>query len=465
MYKAIIKQHNRRMKLRQTIRGTCFAGYYWLTGRKSLLSFVDYLDSLHVAPRQEINVNVHRNLYQLLSHASRTVPYYSDFVDSGKLSEETVVDYLQKLPILTKDIIRRECKQLISEKHSRKTRWNTSGGSTGEPVKLLQDQNMTFQKRVNELLFMRWAGHKMGEKHVLIWGVPQATFNEKISLHERFYRLVHNETYLNCYQITDNLLNNWVRFINEKRPNLIEAYVDAIYELSRFIIREGLHIESPRAIITSAGVLKPIMREVITQAFNCPVLNRYGSREVGGIACSCLLNNELHINEFSHYLEIVDEEGNPCEEGIEGDILITLLTNYTMPLIRYQIQDRGIWASGPCPCGRTTRRLVNVTGRQNDYLIASDGSKINGAALPTLLYPVSGIKRYQYLQVQKDKVVLLVVPDDGFDTDILRKEIQSPLERLKAMLNGLSVQLDIVDEITPSKSGKYRYVLNELAEK
>jgi phenylacetate-CoA ligase len=391
------------------------------------------------------------------------VPYYRDLVNHGDLSEATAVSDLQRIPVLTKSIIRREATRLASNQPCGKTRWNTSGGSTGEPVRLLQDRNMAYYGRATELLFMRWARHKMGEPHVLIWGVPQATFKERVSIHEKFFRLVHNETYLNCYKITDNVLHSWVECINTKRPTLIEAYADAVYELSRLIVEEEISVERPRAIIASAGVLTQRMRETIIRAFGCPVLNRYGSREVGNVACSCMSNSELHINEYTCYVEIVDDNGNPCGDGVEGDILVTLLTNYAMPLIRYKIQDRGAWASGPCPCGRTTRRLANIVGRQSDYLLALDGSKINGTALTTLLYPVFGIKHYQYRQMRRDRVVLAVVPKDGASTDLMKKEIQSPLEKLKGMLNGVSVELAILDEIAPSKSGKYRYVQNEFA--
>ena len=257
----------------------------------------------------------------------------------------------------------------------------------------------------------------------------------------------------------------WVECINIKHPTLIEAYADAIYELSRLIIRKHIYVKKPRAIITSAGVLEPHTKETISQAFNCPIVNRYGSREVGNIACSCLSSDELHIEEYTTYVEIVDSKGTPCEAGVEGNILVTLLTNYTMPLIRYQIQDRGIWASGPCPCGRTTKRIASISGRQNDYLLTSNGKRVNGTALTTLLYPISTIKRYQYRQTHKDKVILAVVPNDGIDVKRLQKEMQSSIEKLKTLLDGSYVQLAIVDEITPSKSGKYRYILNELVEK
>jgi len=319
--------------------------------------------------------------------------------------------------------------------------------------------------KATKLLFMRWAGHRMGEPHVLIWTVPEATFNERISLHDRIYRRVHNEIYLNCCSIDDEVIHKWIDGINTTRPTLIEAYADAIYELSRCINSEGLYVVRPRAIITSAAVLTPYMRETITKAFNCPVLNRYGSREVSDVACSCLSSNELHINEFSHYIEVVDENGNPCEPGVEGNILVTLLRNYTMPLIRYRIEDRGVWATGTCPCGRTTRRLLGVTGRQFDFLQAADGTKIHAAPFVYLLFPVSSIRRYQYRQTGKTHITLAVVPAAGYDKEAIMQDIRLPLKHVRSLLPGISVEVAIVDEIIPGKSGKLRYILNEVIDR
>jgi phenylacetate-CoA ligase len=457
-----MKIFNQLRELCRYLRGACFSAYYWGTGRRSLLHLVDQVDKLYMGQRVDIDNQVKSRLNRLLTYAAINVPYYRNLINHKELSEATALSDINKFPILTKSIIRNQGKHLISEQLHGKTQWNTSGGSTGEPVRLLQDINMMQKGRAIELLYMRWAGHKMGEPHVLIWGVPEDTFNENISLHERIFRIIHNETYLNCYKITDEMLSKWIQFINKKRPTLIETYVDAIYELSRLIIKKKLPINSPRAIITSAGVLMPHMKEVITKAFDCPVINRYGSREVGAIACSCMTSNELHVNEYACYVEIVDDDGNSREDGKEGDILVTLLTNYAMPLIRYKIQDKGVWALGSCTCGRNTKRLANVSGRQSDYLLASDGSKINGTALTTLLYPVSHIiKRYQYRQVKKNKVVLHVVSIDGFDIESLKREMQPLLEKLQSMLLGMSVELNIVDEIIPSKSGKYRYIIRE----
>ena len=442
-------------------RAAIFRSYYYLTGRRNWLTDLDRLERIYHASREEVESNVRSSLSALLSHAVDTVPYYRDLALRGRPSPDNAIQFLQQMPILTKDIIRREGQRLASARPGAKLRWNTSGGSTGEPVQLLQDGRMNRGRVVGKLLYMRWAGHQMGEPHVLIWGVDQETFGKGVSIHDRIYQMVHNQTCLNCHKITTDVLYTWVDRINALRPTLIEAYVDAVYELSRLIIREGVEVAKPRSIIVGAGVLTLGMRDVISQAFQCPVLNRYGSREVSDMACSCRHNSELHVNELSYYLEILDDDGVPCGMGVEGNILVTLFTNYSMPLIRYRIEDRGVWAMGTCPCGRTTRRLGGVMGRQFDFLLAGDGTKIHAGALVDVIFPVLSIRRYQYRQTRKDHVVLAVVPAEGYNKEAVVQDIQQPLKQVRELLAGVSVELAIVDEITPSKSGKYRYILNE----
>jgi len=451
------------LSLAGAVRKRVYAGFYWATGRSDLLPGVAELESLYRAPRESLDAVVRRNLLGLLSHALDTVPYYrTEGQDlAGRLSEATAVSVLHEMPVLTKEIIRREGENLCSSKPGRKARWTPSGGSTGEPVTLLQDDRMRRQATANKILFMKWLGYEVGEPHLLIWGVPQETFGQKIGPREWTYRKIHNQTYLNCCTVSDDLLRIWLECINSQRPSIIEAYVDSIYDLARLVLAGRHHVAAPKGIITSAGVLSPDARRVVEQAFRCPVLNRYGSREVGDIACSCLSGPQLHVSEAQYYVEVVDDNYQPCDPGVEGMVLVTLLTNLTMPLIRYRIEDRAVWASGPCECGRTTRRLAAVTGRQNDFLLAADGTRVHYAALVILLFGVPGIRRYQYRQTSKDHVILTIEPMDGGAQDALAQNLREPMENLRGLLKGTQVELVFASQITPSKSGKYRYVLNE----
>lgn len=446
------------------LRKLLFREYYRVTGRGHVLREVDTIDQEHFLTRPEIEEKNSRRMHHILRHAASTVPFYRELLGGVGITEATVWQHLQGLPPMTKRMIRKEGDRLFSEKPGKKVRWNTSGGSTGEPIRLKQDEYMAHRHRSGELLYMRWAGHELGSPHVLIWGVPQETVGKGISTHEKVFRFICNQTYLNCYRISDSELTEWIKVINRVRPAVIEAYVDAIYDLSVHILRHGCKVNMPRGIIASAGVLTEERRKTISEAFGCPILNRYGSREVSNVACSCQLGTELHVNESWAYLEIVNDFGSPCEPGEEGNILVTLYWNKTMPLIRYRIEDRGAWApDGKCVCGRTTRRLIQVCGRMNDFLVAGNGTKINGTALTTLLYEVDGIRRYQYKQSVTGEITLIVEPELSSKKEVLTRDTAPALAKLRELVPGRQVNLEIVKEIPPSNSGKYRYIVNEMA--
>jgi phenylacetate-CoA ligase len=443
-------------------RRACFVGYYRATGRGAILDDVERFERLHFSSRKELDANSAEQVATILRHAAATVPYYSQRLGDTQISEGNALAVLQQLPILTKDIIRKEGQNLVSTRPGRKIRPNTSGGSTGEPIRLLQDERMARLSRSGELLFMRWTGHNPGEPHLLIWGVPRETLGQGISNRERLFRFVCNETYLNCHHSSSSMMDGWILELQRLRPTLIEAYVDALHELSRRILASGKTVPSPRAIITSAGVLTPDARRDITAAFRAPIFNRYGSREVSNVACSCCKNTELHVHEPWCYLEIVDENGVECPVGVEGDILVTMFHNLTMPLIRYRIEDRGVWASStPCACGRNTRRLAAIGGRVRDYVFTSEGAKIHGAALTMLMFNLEYLKRFQFHQNKGGDVCLRVVPTLLAQEAALRTSLEGPLSTLRGMLGKQKVSLEIVDEIIPSKSGKLRYVINE----
>src|ERR1044071_1774329 len=81
-------------------------------------------------------------LSRLLSHCRQMVPYYGELLSGTNLYqlENDPRSVLQSLPVLTKDSIRANSSRLQSTDNARRNcQVNTSGGSTGEPVRLVQD--------------------------------------------------------------------------------------------------------------------------------------------------------------------------------------------------------------------------------------------------------------------------------------------------------------------------------------
>ena len=95
-------------------RAAIFRSYYYLTGRRNWLTDLDRLERIYHASREEVESNVRSSLSALLSHAVDTVPYYRDLALRGRPSPDNAIQFLQQMPILTKDIIRREGQRLAS---------------------------------------------------------------------------------------------------------------------------------------------------------------------------------------------------------------------------------------------------------------------------------------------------------------------------------------------------------------
>src|SRR5260370_38785907 len=79
--------------------------------------------------------------------------------------------YLLHLPILTKKVISERFEQLTSiDLGQRKWEFNTSGGSTGEPVKLIQDREYGDRSHALQQFYSTWAGAETGDSKMLVWG-------------------------------------------------------------------------------------------------------------------------------------------------------------------------------------------------------------------------------------------------------------------------------------------------------
>jgi phenylacetate-CoA ligase len=402
-------------------------------------------------------------IVDLLSHCQRNVPYYREWM--GKLGNSFAQDplaFISQLPILTKDIIRQNFDQLISaDLGQRRWQYNTSGGSTGEPVRLIQDRQFAARTGAIQLLSFHWAGREVGEPAVRVWGserdILQGSMGVKMSLLNR----LTNDTWLNAFRLTPASMRKFIDLLNANRPKLIIAYAQAIYELAQFAEQEQISVIPQKAILTSAGTLHPFMRQKIESIFECKIFNRYGSREVGDIACECRAHGGLHMFPRGCFVEVVDEDGHPLPRGVEGEILVTSLSNYAMPLIRYAIGDRGVLSPDEtCACGRNGLIFQKISGRNVDTFKKADGTLIDGEFFTHLLYFRDGVKKFQVIQKDYKAILFKIVKTSSEWLPEERQEIIQKTRRL--MGDDCTVSFEFVDQIPPTSSGKYRYTISEI---
>ncbi len=114
------------------------------------------------------------------------------------------------------------------------------------------------------------------------------------------------------------------------------------------------------------------MRRKIEDLFGFKAFNSYGLSEMNGpgMAFECPEQNGMHIWEDNYIVEIIDPVTlKPVPDGEEGELVTTTLLREGMPILRYRTKDLTRIIPGPCPCGRTHRRIERIKGRTDDMMI------------------------------------------------------------------------------------------------
>ncbi len=441
------------------LRGWLYSRYSSFKGRGYSVIFEKLCQEINAGIPPETTI---KNLINILKFCQTNVPYYAQLmtqVDNQALLEQNPEVYLKNLPVLSKDLIRQNFEQLKStDLKQRQWHLNQSGGSTGEPVKLIQDREyFNRSMAIKSLYSYLVSGRKIGEPEAILWGSERDLLSNK-GIKSKLSNFLRNTIYMNAFLMTPEKMVDFIDFLNKKPPRIIIAYAQAIYELAQFAEQEQIKVVPQKAIITSATTLYPWMREKIESVFQCRVFNRYGSREVGDIACELPGKEGLWSAPWGHYIEIVDDDYNPVPTGIEGNILITNFKNYAMPLIRYKIGDRGsLLVNEP-----SRQMLKQVSGRVTDVFKREDGILVDGEYFTHLLYSKDWIQKFQVIQTDYSEIqfklqkkILIQYPTQTELNDIAEK-------CCIVMGKNCKVKFDFVDDISPGSSGKYRYTVSRV---
>lgn len=407
-------------------------------------------------------------LERLLSYAFKHVPYYTKLLGRfGVVSASGVkIERFRELPFLDKPTIRANFATITSDEAAAlRARPNRTGGSTGEPLEVLQGRD---EVRVTggavQRLFYEWHGVKPGDREVKLWGSTRDLFSKGGFSVDAFRERVFGITLLDAFQMTPARMAHYIEIINKIRPAVLRGYSSNLFELAEFAEQQGLPFDPPGRVFSSAGTLYPHLRAKMEKVFRCRVYNHYGSREVHAVAMECPAADGLHISAYTQYVEVLDDDGQPCPPGVDGNLIITNLLNLAMPLVRYRIGDRGSLAEGSCSCGRGLPRLARVSGRRVDCFWTNEGRMIPGEYFIYLLgvhVDENPFKKYQVVQRALDGVLYRLVLRPGLRlSETLRRTIEADTRLV--MGDQCQVSFELLDDIPPAASGKYSFTICEL---
>ncbi|VVB59230.1 Uncharacterised protein [uncultured archaeon] len=406
-------------------------------------------------------------LENILRHAYKNVPFYRILFDNNAINVENdiSIDDFRKIPLLNRQIIDKNRETLLSKlyKPSELTVDMTSGSTGKKLVFYKEKKRFTRSDYLNEAASLRcieWLEFDRYDKQAFLWG---SQMNNTIitRVKNQITNFIFPTLFLSSYNLNPAMMNNYAKKIISFNPKIILGYASALYLFANYLEEKKIKIPEINGVVSSAETLFQFQREKIEKVFQCRVFELYGSREFGTIAQECMAHQGLHISSENIFVEILDEEGNPCKPGKLGKIIITDLDNYCFPFIRYDIGDIGIFSDKGCECGRGLPLLEKVEGRTFDVIVGTNGKYFTGTFWTILFRTyVNGIEQFQVLQENNREIIIKLVVDDSFT--------ENEKKKLLKVIHGkcgedMTIVIQLMDTIPLTGSGKHRFVISKIS--
>jgi phenylacetate-CoA ligase len=400
------------------------------------------LDAAAFARWQEEAVRDH------LAWARSSVPWHASRLRAG--------EPLSSAPILTRADLQRDGETLRARGVEGDTFEEASGGSTGEPVRLLRDRASATATVATDLHVLEGWGLERWCRRAFLWGDDRDRAH--LGWRARFEERVLGIRVLNAFALDEASMDAFAVELEAWQPPYLQGYASALALFADFLLAHPHRRVRPRVVQSAAEALDPERRRSIERAFQCPVRDFYGSREAPSLAAECTAGS-LHVRAEGRVIEIVDEDDRACGPGQPGRVLVTDLTNRAFGLVRYENGDVASWArdDAPCACGLPFPRLERVHGRTSDFVTLPSGERIHGEWFTHLFYGRDDVERFQVRQPSVDSLDVLTV--GRADAAALAGLLETVRARVGPAVN---VTWRSVEAIPPTRSGKHRFTVSDV---
>jgi phenylacetate-CoA ligase len=427
-----------------------------MSQRNSICTLYSFLRHPYVA-REEIVAFQNMQLRQLIDHAYTNVTYYRRLFERHGLKPQDIrgVDDLSLIPITSKTDLKSLSLSEVVARNIDPTRLivRSSSGSSGEPFSV---RRTWFEERVLGLLRQRAMhnlGRKIADKEVIV-GLLRCVHprdSQRSSQILAAMGLFRRER-IDCLSPPEKIIQR----LRHLRPHVVTGFPGVLSRVAEGISDQDRRAIRPRLVAVGGEVLTQSMRRQISQAFEAPVFDLYGSWEFNLLAWECRETGEYHTCDDGLILEVL-KDGRSAVAGERGEAVGTNLHSFAMPLIRYKLGDVVTKGSESCRCGRPFSSIRGIQGRMIDYFLLSGSRILHPYDIVTAqqLHAARWIRQYQLVQERKDRVVLRIAPWNAAVS--AQQEIARITESAQKVLGSeIEFQVILVPEIRPEPSGKFQ---------
>ena len=405
--------------------------------------------------REEIEAIQERKLRALIRQAYDHVPYYRRIMDARKLKPgdfRTALD-LERLPLLSRNDLRGAPAAEFSDGTipPGKCVAPTTSGTTGEPLRVLYRRKDWTIMNLTWLRAFQASGMSPWQKRAAFTGSRGPEEGRHWYEYFGVWRRKDISTWLDR--------KAWIEAVRGWKPAALVGYAMTLHVFAEAVQKSRVSDIRPEFIFSTAGILDPATRRVLNDVFGAEVVDIYASIESGCLAWECRECRGYHLSEDTLVVEIL-KDGRPARPGESGEVVITNLHSFAMPLIRYRNGDEAALAGHEPRCGRGLRLLAGIQGRVNDCVVFKSGERLSSQPFFFAVQDIPGVRRWRITQESFDRLHLEIEPTPEFD-DSARQRI---LGNLKDLLRGeMSVTLSLVSSFPFDPDRKFRQVRSKLA--
>lgn len=411
------------------------------------------IQEMNTWDKAQIRAWQEKQLHRIVDQAYNHTAYWKRVFDERGLKPSDIRTFedLKKLPIITKDDIRAHYEELIPDNVSQfRYRNGKTGGTTGEPMRFLDDEDVWGYVSANKIIAWQTTGYRFGDPFMALGSA--SIFKKKAPIVRRILDKIRNEHAVNSMNLDDALCQQYIDILNNKQIHYIYGYASAIYLVAKYALDHHIDMNHMHGAFTTSENLTDVYRETIERAFGCRVMDCYGARDAAVTAYEIESGN-YHLG-YSAYVEVVDE----FDPG-KGTLLSTNLLNMAFPLLRYDFGDAAELDNNCLDYNGQV--LHRIYGRTSDVLRLDNGHVLTSPGF-TILMRNFDVKAYDIQKLSGSSVRLQVQVDEGWDN---AQEAKLIAEMQRFVGEGCDFTLDYVDHFEPLKNGKRRYFMNDLSKK
>lgn len=328
-----------------------------------------------------------------------------------------------------------------------------SSGSTGRPFYFVYDEKAWGQMILG---IVRGALWDMNMKDILklLWNEPKIAY---IAATDGRYggamavgAGVSNLKLKQIFLDIKTPLSEWIKNINEFKPNIIIGYPSAIKILGKLIESKQIDINVIR-VITCGEPLGTNLRKYFEEIFKTDIINIYGASESLALGVEKNSEDGMYLFDDLNYIEIEN-----------GAMYLTCLYNFAQPLIRYKISDKLTLKEIDNKVPFT--RVESIVGRNEDIMWFGEDEKSREFIHPLAIegFCIEGMKDYQFRRIDNKSFEMLVEAIEDNKKQSIEQEMQSQMKKilLEKNLEYINFKVNFVDKILPNpKTGKKPLVI------